>query len=92
MKTTEYNGHKDWAHWNVALWLFNEEPSYRMVIDEIKRSKTIEDAAETILHRVPKSTPDGAEYTYDNILAAIESEEHELNWGRGPIGRATMDR
>lgn len=91
MKTTEYNGHKDWAHWNVALWLSGDAGLYNLVKEEIGYCKTIEDAAEALLHRVPKSTPDGAEYTYDNILAAIDDYDYMLNHGRGPLNLAIMD-
>lgn len=25
-----YNGHKNWNHWNVSLWINNDESIYRM--------------------------------------------------------------
>jgi hypothetical protein len=25
---TRYNGYTNWATWNIALWIDNEEPSY----------------------------------------------------------------
>lgn len=92
MNNTTYNGHKDWAYWNVALWMSNDEGLYKLTIDELHRSRTLEEAAETILHCVPRATPDGAEYTFENILAAIDDLDYMLNRGRGPLGRATMDR
>ena len=27
---SKFNGHKNWNHWNVSLWINNEEPLYRM--------------------------------------------------------------
>ena len=28
----EYNGHKNWNHWNVSLWLYNDEAMYREMV------------------------------------------------------------
>ncbi len=32
MDTQEYNGHANWATWNVSLWLNNDEGYYRSVM------------------------------------------------------------
>ncbi len=37
---TEYNGHKDHKHWNVALWINNDEKLYREAVEARKRLKT----------------------------------------------------
>ena len=29
----EYNGHRSWNAWNVALWIGNDEPLYRFAMD-----------------------------------------------------------
>lgn len=52
---TEYNGHPSWEHWNVSLWVCNDEPLYRMA-----RAMSRRDFIEEMMDR---STPDGAEYT-----------------------------
>lgn len=74
----EYQGHKSRAHWNVALYLYNDEPTYRMVLDACARSQTHENAAKLLLARLGgkgTKTPDGYEYTVDTILAAIDEEK-----------------
>lgn len=32
----EYHGHESRAHWNVCLWLFNDEPLYRMMREHVR--------------------------------------------------------
>ena len=67
-----YNGHKNWNHWNVSLWLFNDETLYRMVLRCLHRSATKENAARWIAGLLDgQSTPDGAPYTYTSIRAAL---------------------
>lgn len=71
-----YNGHKDWNHWNVALWLFNDEGLYRMMVTHsrlIIQSRS--EAAQAILDNTPEKTPDGAPFTLESIAAAIEDWE-----------------
>ena len=36
---TRYNGHKNWNHWNVSLWINNDEGLYRMAKDAIRRRR-----------------------------------------------------
>ena len=68
-----YNGHKNWTHWNVSLWLFNgNECAYKMVCHAVRISPTLDIAARRILdHLEGQSTPDGARYTFTSIRAAI---------------------
>jgi hypothetical protein len=35
-----YNGHRNWNHWNVSLWLNNDEGLYRLAKDCILRSQS----------------------------------------------------
>ena len=77
----KYNGHKNWNHWNVSLWLFNEEGLYRAVCAYVDRSGTLDEAAQLVLEHVqrissatdrhPVTTPDGAPYTFTSIRAAL---------------------
>ena len=70
-----YNGHKNWNHWNVSLWVYNEETIYRMMCEIIARSKTLDEAAREILHHLPERTPDGAPYSFSSVRAAIRNWE-----------------
>lgn len=70
-----YNGHENWDFWNVALWLFNDEGLYRMMVAIVEESNCMSDAAQAILDSTPDQTPDGAPYTFDSIAAAIEDWE-----------------
>jgi hypothetical protein len=31
----KYNGHKNWNHWNVSLWVNNDEGLYRMARENV---------------------------------------------------------
>lgn len=71
----EYQGHKNRTHWNVALWLFNDEGLYILVKNEVKRSDTLDIAAYNILFILnesgTKNTPDGYRYSISAIRAAL---------------------
>lgn len=77
----EYNGHPSWQHWNVCLWLHNEEPLYRMMLGVIRGAETREVAARRLLEILPSRTPDGADYSYETIHYAIEDEWAEMGLG-----------
>ena len=70
-----YQGHKNWNHWNVSLWLGNDEGLYRMARGYIRRCRTLNEAAIAILEDLHERgithTPDGAKYTKTSIRAAI---------------------
>ena len=66
-----YQGHKNWNHWNVSLWLFNEYPLYVLMCNCVEHLSTLNVAAAAILERLPDSTPDGAPYTFTTVRAAI---------------------
>ena len=81
-----YNGHKNWNHWNVSLWLFNNEYLYRMMCAYVNHpGSTLDIAAARILFDIkrscratpehPATTPDGAPYTFSSIRAAIAGWE-----------------
>jgi hypothetical protein len=81
MKNKGYNGHKNRAHWNVSLWLSNDEVLYGLVIERLAHGRssvhnqTKREIAEDILHCLQHSgtthTPDGYLYNVTNIRAAI---------------------
>ena len=66
-----YNGHKNWNHWNVSLWLFNDETTYRLMRFCVRHNHTLDDAAHALLRHLVAHTPDGAPYTFTSIRAAL---------------------
>lgn len=79
---TEYNGHRDYKYWNVALWINNDEKLYREAVEARKRLKTkrrtLDEAAKflfkriQVIHRTKEpQTPDGVAYTIANVKEAI---------------------
>ncbi|UOW66349.1 hypothetical protein vBAspATola_06 [Aeromonas phage vB_AspA_Tola] len=72
-----YNGHKNWTHWNVALWLFNDYGLYQLV-SRYLRCYTKDRAAKRLLEELNDmgltETPDGAKYSYTAIRAAMVGE------------------
>ncbi len=70
-----YNGHKNWNHWNVALWLFSDEGLYATVYTRCRNASSKDEAAKAILADLTclgiESTPDGAPYTYTTVRAAL---------------------
>jgi len=80
---SEYNGHPSYEHWNVALWLYNDEDMYDLVQQAIRHNYSLSDCAREILDILSElaieCTGDGVEYTYDTIMCAIE-EDHTDYW------------
>ena len=77
---TTYNGHKNWNHWNVSLWLFNDPNLYSIMVFAVNDSDTRNEAARFILssmlnHFEDGKTLDGAPFTFTSIRAAITSWE-----------------
>jgi hypothetical protein len=78
MTSMEYNGHRDKGHWNVSLWLANDEYLYRLAmchISDAKRDKPL-NWTRIASHRLfadlaGSRTPDGFKYTFQRIHAAI---------------------
>lgn len=75
MANKRYNGHKNWNHWNVSLWIGNDEGLYRMARECIRNAKNRDDAAQDFLHQLAEcditKTPDGAPYTFSSVRAAM---------------------
>jgi hypothetical protein len=67
-----YNGHKNWNHWNVSLWLMNDEGLYRQIEQAISDMGTLNAAARDLAAQWKgQFTPDGAPYSFTTIRAAI---------------------
>ncbi len=65
------NGHKNWNHWNVSLWLNNDENNYRLMLYCIDWTRNRDQAATMMLRWLPPATPDGAPYTKTTVKAAM---------------------
>lgn len=74
-----YNGHKNWAHWNVSLWINNDEGLYRMALAYLKNYRTRKSAAKAYcdcLQTIGQmKTPDGAKYSISAIYQAMRGLE-----------------
>lgn len=73
---SKYNGHKNWNHWNVSLWINNDYGLYTLALQCVKECRTREVAAYQMLHDYllfngTTHTPDGAPYSKTSILAAM---------------------
>lgn len=81
----EYNGHHCWNCWNVALWIDNNEPTYRFAQDCLSKSRpdgkpvTANLAALRFAASGMTRTPDGARYTHAALRRYFQSaiEERE---------------
>jgi len=71
----KYQGHRNWNHWNVSLWLFNSEPMYRLIQLAVRQSATLDAAASWILLNLPSETADGAPYSFASVRAALQHWE-----------------
>lgn len=59
MTDTTYNGWKNWATWNVALWLGNDEGLYKIA----RRFVHYKDLVRELEDYGTTATPDGASYS-----------------------------
>jgi len=75
-----YNGHKNWNHWNVSLWLNNDEGLYRTARDYAIFCRNgrggLTAAAQGMLNFLRDEmsathTPDGAPYSATTVRAAM---------------------
>ena len=75
----KYNGHKNWTHWNVSLWINNDEGLYNLARETVRWCKaegyTRQAAAIEMLRDLEEQgttkTPDGAPYSVSSIRAAM---------------------
>lgn len=66
----KYNGHKNWNHWNVSLWINNDEAMCRRAV-HLCRTVGKARATELLLQSLPDETPDGAPYSKSAVRAAL---------------------
>jgi len=71
-----YNGHKNWAYWNVALWIGNDEGLYlfaRECIADHKGAGGLTEAAREFVAAMGEGgkTPDGARWSMNAVRAAL---------------------
>ena len=73
--TKTYNGHKNKTHWNVSLWINNDESLYRLAQDFINANANRNDAARDMMLFLEQTgqdkTPDGFKYNTTAIRAAM---------------------
>lgn len=75
----KYQGHKNWNHWNVSLWINNDEGLYRMVLEYVQEARTDKVPMKVVALMVVElladagiaKTPDGAPYSVSTVLAAM---------------------
>lgn len=67
----KYNGHKNRNHWNVSLWIGNDEGLYRAALYFMRRYGNKNDAARMLLACLPEKTPDGVRYSFTTVRAAL---------------------
>ena len=76
----KFNGHKNWNHWNVSLWLTNDEPLFREMIHFLGYAPNKDSAARMMIDSLKSNgathTRDGAPFSYTTIRAAMRGYEY----------------
>lgn len=73
----KYNGHKNWNHWNVSLWINNDEGLYSFAMHCIRstQSRVHSSRARAVELFMEEhgglKTPDGAPYSASSVRAAM---------------------
>lgn len=68
----QFNGHRSWNAWNIALWLWNDEGLYRTMLDYITQHGTKDRAAWAMARDFAgERTPDGGRYNLTTIRLAM---------------------
>lgn len=74
-----YQGHKNRACWNVALYLFNDYGLYHVMREEVSSGVTLDCAALNILEWLRRAgidqTPDGYRFSKTAIRLALQHWE-----------------
>lgn len=73
-----YNGHKNYNHWNVSLWICNDTRFHYMACEFVQKNYTSDKkkAARAMLEYLRSTgewkTPDGAPFSISSISAAMK--------------------
>lgn len=71
----QFNGHKNWNHWNVSLWINNDEGLYDMARRAVRQAESKDRAAKMLMEELDflgvTHTPDGAPYSVTALRAAM---------------------
>lgn len=70
----KYNGHKNYNHWNVSLWINNDALLYgyaKEVCTEFGRAEAAKHMLQWLHNMGETKTPDGAPYSVSSIRAAM---------------------
>ena len=69
----EYNGHRSWNAWNIALWIGNTESIYRCAVDVCLADRKLYQAVNKFMSVYGGTrTPDGAIYNRLSVKLALE--------------------
>jgi|DEB0MinimDraft_10_1074344.scaffolds.fasta_scaffold03496_5 hypothetical protein len=78
----QYQGHKNWNHWNVSLWIMNEYNVYKWAAYLVTRYNRDVAARKLLAYckvywrEFHGCTPDDAPLTFSSVRAAL------TNWGK----------
>ena len=69
----EYNGHRSWNAWNVALWIGNDESLYQLAMLCLSECRLDPAKAARMFRNyyVAARTPDGAAYNQLSVKEAL---------------------
>ena len=73
----QYNGHRSWNAWNVALWIGNDESLYRFAMECIaginNNKRGLSFATRRFINGMGcNKTPDGATYNPLSVKLALQ--------------------
>ena len=76
----EFNGHRNWAYWNVCLYIWNDYTMYLQAKYAYQATRNLDTTARYLFSTYQNEqgtdnpeTPDGARYSIRNIRAAISN-------------------
>ncbi len=73
-----YQGFKNWTHWNVSLWLNNDEGLYLTSQKHARSGLSLTRAAARLQRELPDRTPDGARISLSALVAHLKNEREGI--------------